>query len=78
MSLYFCILRGGSVTRLQFIDLWKCHLTGLALTGLVDSTDEAPKGPFDAGKKALALPPKIEKLLGSMYDSASAVPKEAK
>lgn len=56
--------------KADYIAYWRDRLAGMALSGLILPLDKRPEGPFTAGKMALELPAKIDKLLAQLFDDA--------
>jgi len=58
------------MTEQEFVDRWLESELGMALRGLVNDTDERPRGPNGAGQYALGLEDKVRSRLARMYATA--------
>ncbi len=61
------------MSRTEFVEKWQERLLWLGQRGLALDTDERCKGPFGAGRYALALPEKIQKLVIEVLNDAQTV-----
>lgn len=61
------------MTREDFFQKWQERLLWLGMRGLALDTDDRPKGPFGAGRHALALPEKVQKMLAELLADAASV-----
>ena len=56
------------MTKEQFVERWRCHLTGLALYGVIsDATDNVLK----RSAKVFDIPKTVESLLEKLYEDAT-------
>lgn len=58
------------MTEQEFVDRWLESELGMALRGLVNDTDERPRGPNAAGQFALKLEEKVRGRLERMWATA--------
>lgn len=56
------------MTREEFVNRWKYHVTGMALCGHVNDTNG---GPLKRASDAFELPSKVVDMLGKMFDDAT-------